>query len=126
MKHFVTMQSKDAPCIPLQNISAQFRKTVKHNNRANKQRIGKLKRTGEQKLCINMKQTSPIELRLRALLCNANRETYINDVFQHLCGDIVPGLELRAPEPSIFNGARAAASICLLLWSRSWSHEKNN
>ena len=36
-----------------------------------------------------MKQASPTELRLRALLSNAGREMYLNDVFQHLCGDIM-------------------------------------
>ena len=32
-----------------------------------------------------MKQASSTELRLRALLSNADREMYLNDVFQHLC-----------------------------------------
>ena len=36
-----------------------------------------------------MKQASPTELRLRTLLSNADREMYLNDVFQHLCGDIM-------------------------------------
>ena len=36
-----------------------------------------------------MKQTSAIELRLRAVLCIADREMYVDDGFQHLCGDII-------------------------------------
>ena len=38
MKHLLTTPSKNAPCIPWQNISAQFCKTVKHNNRANQKK----------------------------------------------------------------------------------------
>ena len=46
-------------------------------------------------------------------LCNVDREMYINDVFQHLFSDIIPGLGSWSSEPIIFNGARAAALICL-------------
>ena len=50
---------------------------------------------------------------LYSALSNADREMYINDVFQHLCGDIIPGQRSWSSEPSIFNGTRAATLICL-------------
>ena len=67
-----------------------------------------------------MKHTSPIKLWLRALLCNANREMYINDVF-NICVMALhqaEELELGATKPNIWNGARAAALICICCRAR--------
>ena len=71
LKHFFTTQSKEAPCISLNQVSSQFWKTVENNNRANERRIGKLKGLVDKRLCDNPDQMKVSDMRLRAFLCNA-------------------------------------------------------
>ena len=71
LKHFFTTQSKEVPCISLNQVSSQFWKTVANNNRANEPRIGKLKGLVNKRLCDNPDQMKVSDMRLRAFLCNA-------------------------------------------------------
>ena len=71
LKHFFTTQSKEPPCISLNQVSSQFWKTVENNNRANERRIDKLKGLVNKSLCDNSDQMMVSDMRLRAFLCNA-------------------------------------------------------
>ena len=73
LKHFFTLQSKEAPCIVATHVQPEFWKSI-HNNRATERRIGKLKGLINNKIGDIPSQLNRSDIRLRAFLCNMDTQ----------------------------------------------------
>ena len=74
LKHFFTLQSKEAPCIVATHVQPEFLKSIHNNNRATERRIGKLKGLINNKIGEIPSQLNRSDIRLRAFLCNMDTQ----------------------------------------------------